>query len=89
LARDMGRAVNTLAVYKKNNSIQTAVLWQLCHVLKYNFFADIAATMPSSFGYNGSDVPGEKDEELIKLRAEVTRLQMDKELLMEVLKGKG
>jgi hypothetical protein len=30
-----------------------------------------------------------KDEEVTRLRAEVTRLQMDKELLMEVLKGKG
>jgi hypothetical protein len=56
--------------------------------MKYNFFADLAAALPSSFGYNGSDVPGEKDEEIVKLRAEVIRLQQDKELLMQVLKGK-
>lgn len=89
LARDMSRHVSTIADYKKNNSMQTAVLWQLCHVLKYNFFADLAAELPSSFGYNGSDVPGEKDEEIMKLRTEIARLQGDKELLMELLKGKG
>jgi hypothetical protein len=36
-----------LATYGKNSTLQTAILWEICHALKHNFFADIAAQLPS------------------------------------------
>lgn len=88
LSRDMGRSVPTMANYKKNHSIQIAILWKLCHVLKYNFFADLAAALPDTFGRNSNEELDEKDKEITALQAEVTRLQQEKDLLVHLIKDK-
>jgi type III secretory pathway component EscV len=88
LARDMNRTVNTMVSYKKNHSMQTAVLWELCHVLKYNFFADLAVALPDTFGRNNNEALEEKDKEITTLQAEVTRLQQEKDLLVHLIKDK-
>jgi len=51
LACKPGRTFRTLAGYEKNSAIQTAVLWELCHALKHNFFLDIACQLPAEFTY--------------------------------------
>jgi hypothetical protein len=86
LARDMNRTVATMVSYKKNSSMQTAILWELCHVLRYNFFADLAAELPVTFPNKNSATPTDKDEEITRLKARVERLEGDKELLMELMK---
>lgn len=75
LARKLNRNRQTLVNFQKNNSIQTAILWEICLVLKHNFFADIACQLPPDFTSNAPQTEAEKqiamlEEELIKLRAE-------------------
>lgn len=49
LARLLGRKFSTLKAYEKRTSIQVAILWELSHALKHNFFMDIAAMLPSTY----------------------------------------
>lgn len=86
LARAIHREPQTVLKYKKNHSIQTAILWELCHALKYNFFADLAAALPDTFGRSNNDALDEKDKAITALQAEVTRLQQEKDLLVQLIK---
>lgn len=61
LARSLGRAPITISAYKKNESIQAGILYELCHALQYNFFAEIAHTLPIQFANN---VPYSNQHEL-------------------------
>lgn len=88
LARAIHREPRTIVKYKKNHSLQAAILWELSHALKHNFFADLAAALPNTFTRIGDDVPEPKDVAIAALQAEVARLQQDKELLMRIVDGK-
>ena len=46
-ARKLGRTFKTLATYEKNATIQTTILWKICHALKQNFFWDITSKLPA------------------------------------------
>ena len=52
LARMLGKRPGTLASFTKNTTIQTTVLWGICHALKHNFFADMAAVFPENYTTN-------------------------------------
>ncbi|MFA6059786.1 MAG: hypothetical protein WC756_16395 [Taibaiella sp.] len=86
LARIMGRVPKTIQYYKKNHSMQAAILWELSHALKHNFFADLAAALPDTFTRNSDSEPDAKEEQIATLQAENARLLQDKELLMRVMK---
>ena len=87
LARFLNRSVNTLSTYIKNDTIQTAVLWELCHALKHNFFADIAAQLPSTYTSNVS-IDDSKDLRIAQLENELAISKAKYEALAEVMKGK-
>jgi hypothetical protein len=87
LARAIHREPKTLLKYKKNHSLQAAILWEISHALKHNFFADLAVSLPSTFSSNGNAIVEQKDKEIAVLQAEVVRLQQDKELLLRVVQG--
>jgi hypothetical protein len=86
LARAIQREPKTLLKYKKSHSMQAAILWELSHALKHNFFADLAAAMPDTFTRNSDSEPNAKEEQIAALQAENARLQQDKELLMRVMR---
>lgn len=86
LARAINREPDTLRKYKQRHSLQAAILWELSHALKYNFFADLAAALPADFEKASSLSIDEKDAEIADLRNQVAQLQRDKDLLMEMKK---
>jgi hypothetical protein len=72
----------TVRKYFKKTSMQTTTLFAVCHALKYNFFADLAATLPAEYGY----APGALQQQLDALRKENETLKTQVELLKEVVK---
>jgi hypothetical protein len=88
LARAIQRDPRTIIQYRKSQSIQAAIIWELSHALKYNFFADLAAALPDTFGCNNAGEPDKKDELIASLQADIEKLQGEKELLMSIVKGK-
>ncbi|KAA5534782.1 hypothetical protein F0919_09240 [Taibaiella lutea] len=89
LARILQRRYSTVRFYFKNDSIQTAILWEISLILKHNFFADIAAQLPPDFaGGTKSEVLAARDAEIAELKQTVARLQGEKDLLMQVMKNK-
>lgn len=86
LARTLNRAFNTIADYEKNHTIQTALLWEICHALKHNFFADIAALLPTTYSVTAPPDTS-KDERIAQLEQEVALLKAKHDSLMEALKG--
>lgn len=88
MARAMNRNLSTVLDYKKRPSIQTAILWELCHVLQHNFFADMAMQLPGTFTSAASAIPDDRDAEILRLQEAVKLLQHDKEMLLQLLKSK-
>jgi hypothetical protein len=86
LARAIKREPDTLRKYKQQHSLQAAILWELSHALKYNFFADLAAALPADFEKASSSEMDEKNAEIADLRNQVALLERDKELLKEMMK---
>jgi hypothetical protein len=87
LARVMHRVPKTIQYYKKNHSMQAAILWEISHALKHNFFADLADELPDTFSRNNSNIVEQKDKEIAVLQNELVRLQQDKELLLRIVQG--
>ena len=87
LARLMNRSFNTLSTYQKNDTMQTAILWEICHALKHNFFADIAAQLPPTYTTQ-APAGGTQNDLIAVLEQEIALLKAKNESLMEALKGK-
>ena len=85
LSRTLNRATNTLVGFIKGKTIQTAVLWEICHALKHNFFADIAAQLPNTYSNNIS-ADTTKDERIAELEQEVALIKAKNEVLLEAMK---
>ncbi|MBC7523982.1 MAG: hypothetical protein H7239_06050 [Flavobacterium sp.] len=84
LARVLNRRPDTIYGYEKNSTIQTAILWELCHALQYNFFADIAAQLPASYATKSALTT--QADKIAQLEQEISTLNREKNLLLEALK---
>lgn len=87
LARSLKRNEKTLVTYIRNQTMQTAVLWEICHVLKHNFFADISAQLPDTYT-NNVVKDTSNAERIAQLESENELLKAKNEVLLEALKGK-
>lgn len=87
LARAIQRDPRTIIQYRKSHSIQAAILWELSHALKHNFFADLADELPATFNRSNNSIVEQKDKEIAVLQAEIVRLQQDKDLLLSIVNG--
>jgi restriction endonuclease S subunit len=76
-----------LATYGKNSTLQTAILWEICHALKHNFFADIAVQLPPTYTTQ-APADSTQDDRIAALEQEIALLKAKNESLMEALKGK-
>ena len=85
LARILGKSLKSVMDYEKKDSIQTRTLWEICAVLKHNFFMDIALQLPKEFTC-GTDIFEEKNQQIAALEKEVEQLKRDKEMLIEIIK---
>ncbi len=81
-ARHQNVQWKTVAGYLKKPSIQTKTLFAICHVLKYNFFADLAATLPPEYPHS----PTTQDEKNLQLEKENEKLRIEIGVLREVVK---
>lgn len=81
LARKLGRSTHTVHAFRKRTSIQTAVLWEICHALNYNFFSDIAAKLPPEMPCETTT----KDQRIAQLEKQVQELTTERNNLQKVL----
>jgi transcriptional regulator with XRE-family HTH domain len=86
LARKINRRASTLASFAKNHTIQTAVLWELSHALKHNFFADIAAQLPAEYATN-VEANTTNSDRITQLERQVELLEAEKNVLLLAFKG--
>lgn len=84
LTRLLGRKPGGLILAQKNASMQTTLLWEISHVLKHNFFQDIASLLPDSYTTNA---PADtiKDDRIAQLELENKLLTAEKEVLLKVI----
>jgi hypothetical protein len=85
LARALNRRYETLVDYLKQPSIQISILWEICHVLKHNFFYDIAAQLPADFATNVT-----KDDtqslKIAELEQQIIKLTAERDVLLQLNK---
>lgn len=85
LARKINRSDSTINEYQKRPSVQSAIIEELSHALKHNFFADLADLLPDSYSKDLSKII-EKDAKIAVLEREIEILKAEKEVLLQVLK---
>jgi len=85
LARMLNKRPSTLAGFTKNASIQTTALWEICHALKHNFFADIAAVFPESYTTNVKSNTA-AEERIAELELQNTILKAEVAVLLKAIK---
>lgn len=86
LARLLNRNQSAISEFRKGATIQTAILWEICHALKYNFFADIAAQLPADYPFSAENTNKENTEtEVDSLQKENAMLKMERDMLKSML----
>lgn len=68
--------------------MKTEILLALCHAMKHNFFADIAALLPADYS---TDVPKDTSdkEQIAQLKVQLKTLESERNILKQVLIGRG
>jgi uncharacterized protein YlxW (UPF0749 family) len=77
LAKHTNRSLATVSRQLRMPSMQTNVLFEFCHVLKRNFFEDLADALPVEY----SKKAAEKQQHLQKLENDLVKLQEENVLL--------
>ena len=85
VSRVMQRAPETVHRFTTRPSLQTEILWQLCTVMKHNFFMDLAAQLPPDFTTNAPDASLPLQERIAVLEEENKVLKTKVETLMAVV----
>ena len=85
IARALGVKSSTLAYYLKQTSIQTKTLLEISHILKYNFFMDIAQMLPDTY-HTETDIFEEHDKEIAHLNQQIEILKAEKAVLLKSIK---
>ena len=85
LSRVMGCHLSSIKGYQSKPSLQTKILWQLCHALKHNFFRDMADQLPAEFTVTA--IPDDsKDRRIAELERQIEVLQAEKAVLLEAIR---
>ena len=78
-ARQQGVTPKAIAHYLKNPSMRTDTLFTICQVLNYNFFRQIAdtlpATMPPETQHESRQLAEELKQEVAQLKLQVATLE--------------
>ncbi|MGL2965635.1 hypothetical protein [Flavobacterium sp. XGLA_31] len=91
LGKLIGRIPLSVKQYKQKGTMQTAVLAEICHALKHNFFSDMADKLPQHFTKNQPNTDAilkEKDDLIAQLQEENRILKIRNEILLEIQKAK-
>lgn len=84
ICRKLQAADSAIYSYEKRSSLQVSNLWELCQAMEYNFFADIAAGLPGSYG-KGLFQKSATDDIIAQQAEEIKRLQWENQLMKELL----
>jgi transcriptional regulator with XRE-family HTH domain len=87
VARQMGTPNTAIYAYEKRDSLKTSTILRICHVLKYNFFMDMANSLPPEYGYD-HNLSASKDSLISRQEAEIQKLQHENALLKELIMGR-
>ena len=87
LARKMNKRDTDILRYQKSVSLKTEVLFLLSDALEHNFFADIAALLPSHYSVS-TPVDTRKDSIIENLTKQIALLKAREEVLLEAIKGR-
>ena len=87
IARQMVTPNTAIYAYEKRKYIHCQTLMRLCVAMRYNFFMDIANSMPKDFGYN-SNLVSDKDDLIAQQAAEINKLTLENNLLKELIIAK-
>ena len=85
VARKIGKYDATIVRYQKNASLKTEVLLALSHAMEHNFFADIAALLPSHYTTD-APVDNTATSRIAELELQVKLLEAEKAVLLEAIK---
>ena len=88
VARKLNKRDSEILRYQKSASLKTEILLALCHAMKHNFFADVAALLPGDYS---TDVPKDTtaEEQITQLKDQIKTLEAERNVLKQVLIGKG
>lgn len=91
VAKAMGVPNTTIYAYEKRASCSTDNLLRFCHALRYNFFADIARSLPAQYEQASSTAHDNESvrslDQIIAQQAEqIKQLTIENNLLKELLK---
>ena len=81
LARKINRSDSTIGTFQKRLSMQSAIIEELSHAMKHNFFADLADLLPESYSKNETKL-ADKDATITALEREIEILKAEKEVLL-------
>jgi transcriptional regulator with XRE-family HTH domain len=84
LARKMGVSDSTILSYQKNSGLNNSTLIVLSHALRHNFFADIAALLPTTYTTD-APIDSSKDQKIAQLEADLKMARLEIEVLMRVV----
>lgn len=87
LARKLNRNASHIMYLQKQPSLQTQSLWELCHALKHNFFADIASLLPKTYS-NSVAIDSTNIQKIAFLEQEIMILKAEKAVLLEAIGAK-
>lgn len=85
LARKIKRKDSTIIHYQNSASLQISIVHEICHALKHNFFADIAAQLPATYTTNAV-ADNTQTERIAQLEHENALLQAKYDALVEVMR---
>ena len=85
LSRMLNRHTSGIAGFRKRPTMQTAILWEFCHALQHNFFADIAAQLPKSYTKHVDSAEKIEGVEVADLQAEIAALKIERDVLQGLL----
>jgi|MesohylFT_1024984.scaffolds.fasta_scaffold62439_2 hypothetical protein len=83
LSRKLNLSIGSVLNYQKNDTIQSALLWDISVALNHNFFMDLAVKMPKEFTTE-ADLYTEKNKKIAELEQEILILKVERDLLLKV-----
>jgi hypothetical protein len=86
IAKAMNTPSTAIYAFEKRTALNSATILKISNALRYNFFMDIANTLPTDFEYNQA---GSTKDVLIQQQvADIQKLQHENALLKELIMGK-
>ncbi len=84
LARKLNRNASHIMYLQKQPSLQTQSLWELCHALQHNFFADIAALLTKTYSTTAV-IDSTDSQKIAALEQEIIILKAEKAVLLQAM----